>query len=492
MTSIAWPIPHGFSRVGPALRRVARHPALLVVLALGTVLRIAELVAYPGGITSDDSWDYIYTALRTSPVGFSYARPSGYPAFIRLLSYIGPPFWTLVIVQHLIVLAVATAIYVAAVRRQVRKGIAAAAAGTVLLDARLLALEQYVLSEVLFIGLVTAAVFLAARASTRSAVAAGLLLALATLTRTTGLCCLAAVAFAYLWRRNGKRLVASLLAFALPVLAYCAVHDWRTKQFSLTEMDGWYAYGRIGQIVDCTAADRRGPNGPLCRTIAGTRDPAAWIFLPESPAWRLLGPPFQPNLELRKRDSARLEAFAIHTVQEHPLAYVRMVGRDLNTLAFTDVLPSQFPTSSPEIVVNSAMRSRYVPAYHPKARPPAGLLHRYERYFRVPQAGYPLMALFCFAALVRRRVPGRRLAALAVTVAVTLVGFAAATAGADFRYTVPALPLLVLATALSTAPGSRIPRRARRGATPSTTDLFPNSDSLVSDVGELVDSPVRN
>lgn len=59
--------------------------------------------------------------------------------------------------------------------------------------------------------------------------------------------------------------------------------------------------------------------------------------------------------------------------------------------------------------------------------------------------------------------PGRRLAALSVAVAVTLIVFAAATAGVDFRYAVPALPLLVLGTALATAPGSRIPR-GRRGS----------------------------
>jgi hypothetical protein len=488
MAIVSQPILGGSSRIGVTLSRLAGHPALLVVLATGTLLRIAEMVAYPGGIPGLDSWDYIHTALRASPVGFSYARPSGYPAFIRLLSYLGPPFWTLVIVQHLIVLALATVIYVTAVRRQVRKGVAAAGAGVVLLDARLLALEQYILSEVLFIGLVSAAVLLAARVSTRAAAASGVLLGLSTLTRTSGLCCLAVVAVGYLWGRHWKQLVACVIAFALPVLAYCTVHDVRTGQFSLTEMDGWYAYGRVGQIVDCTPADRAGPDGLLCRSISGTHDPAAWIFLPESPAWKLFGPPFQPNQRLRKQDSARLEAFAIHTVEEHPLAYVGMVLRDLNTLTFTDQLPLQFPTSTAVITVNAQIRAKYAPGFHPRAQSPAGFLHAYERSFRVPQVGYLLMALFCLGALARRRVPGRRLAALSVAVAVMLVVFAAAAAGADFRYAVPALPLLVLGTVLATAPGSRI-RRAP--AVLKTVDLTRSPDLPVSSDKENLDSAVR-
>jgi hypothetical protein len=489
MAILSQPILGGSSRVGSTISRLARHPGLLVVLALGTLLRGAEMLAYPGGIPGLDSWDYVYTALRTSPVGFSYARPSGYPALIRLLSYVGPPFWMLVIVQHLIVLGLATAIYVTAVRRQVRKGVAAAGAAVVLLDARLLALEQYLMSEVLFIGLVSAAVLLAARTSWRSAAASGLLLASATLTRTSGLCCLVVVAAGYLWLRHWKLLLTCALAFALPVLAYCTVHDWRTGQFSLTEMDGWYAYGRVGQIVDCTAADRAGADGPLCRTISGTRDPAAWIFLPESPAWKLLGPPFQPDQSLRKRDSARLESFAIHTVEEHPLAYAGLVLRDLSTLTFTEQPTPQFPTSSVQLPVNAGIRARYVPSFHPRAQAPAGFLHAYERWVRVPQPAYLLMALFCIGALMRRRVPGRRLAALAVAVAVALVVFAAATAGANFRYAVPALPLLVLGTVLATAPGSRPPRALE---VVRTIDLTIKSDSKVSSESGTLDSSVRN
>jgi hypothetical protein len=76
-----------------------------------------------------------------------------------------------------------------------------------------------------------------------------------------------------------------------------------------------------------------------------------------------------------------------------------------------------------------------------------------------------------------------------VAVAVALVVFAAATAGANFRYAVPALPLLVLGTVLATAPGSRPPRALE---VVRTIDLTIKSDSKVSSESGTLDSSVRN
>jgi hypothetical protein len=87
--------------------------------------------------------------------------------------------------------------------------------------------------------------------------------------------------------------------------------------------------------------------------------------------------------------------------------------------------------------------------------------------------------------LRRRRVPGRRLAALSVAGAVTLIAFAAATAGVNYRYAVPSLPLLVLGTALATAPGGRtsrkLPKTSRLStAPPAAIDLTALAPQVVS------------
>lgn len=325
------------------------------------------------------------------------------------------------------------------------------------------------MSEVLFLGLVTAAVVLAARTRPRAAALAGLCLALATVTRPVGIVAVPVVVAAYALRRHWRAAVLASLAFALPVLLYAGVHYRYTEQFALTDMDGWYLYGRIGEIVGCSAADRAGPDARLCRQLPGVHDPAVWIFLPQSPAWDLLGPPGQPDPVRRSLSSTRLRAFAVHTIEEHPGDYTRLVLRDLGQLVLSDDLPQQLPASAAAVPDKPTIHRRYMPGYRPVVRPPAAWLRTYERWVHVPQWGYLAGVVVVGVGLLCRRVSGRRTAATAAVVGVALVVFAATTARADPRYSLPSLPLLVLATALVTGPaglGYRAHHRTPRACRP--------------------------
>ena len=106
----------GISRA-PLVRRLrelaARHPQFALALAVGAVLRLVTMVAYPGALWfAGDSYVYVGAALRPRP---DLSKTIGYSFFLRALL----PFHSFTLVtglQHLMGLGIAVMIYLLARR----------------------------------------------------------------------------------------------------------------------------------------------------------------------------------------------------------------------------------------------------------------------------------------------------------------------------------------------------------------------------------------
>ena len=101
------------------LRELAvRHPHFSVALAVGALLRLVAMLAYPGTLWfAGDSYVYVGAALRPTP---DQSKTTGYSLFLRALL----PFHSFTLVtglQHLMGLGIAVMVYVLARRAGVSK-----------------------------------------------------------------------------------------------------------------------------------------------------------------------------------------------------------------------------------------------------------------------------------------------------------------------------------------------------------------------------------
>ncbi|MFF0577556.1 hypothetical protein [Streptosporangium saharense] len=175
-------------RVRPWAPSPGRHRLFLTVLLVAVALRVLTVMGYPPVVWFEDSFDYVGVAERPQPYA---VRPSGYPLLLWLLRPLHS-FAAVAILQHLMGLATGVTVY-ALVRRRApgaRAGWAVLAAAPVLLDAYQIFFEHTVLSDVPFTFLVVTAVAVVLWSpgiTPGRTATAGLLLAVATLTRSIGL-----------------------------------------------------------------------------------------------------------------------------------------------------------------------------------------------------------------------------------------------------------------------------------------------------------------
>src|SRR5262249_49487804 len=125
---------------------------------------------------------------------------------------------------------------------------AALATAPVLLDAYQIQLEHVILSDVPFTFLIVTAITLLmwwARPSWKIGAVVGLILGMATLTRSVGLPVLVAVITFMLVRRMRWRVIAAVLALcALPMVAYMGWFYSSHGKFAMTESSGIFLYAR--------------------------------------------------------------------------------------------------------------------------------------------------------------------------------------------------------------------------------------------------------
>ncbi|MDE3132149.1 MAG: phospholipid carrier-dependent glycosyltransferase [Acidobacteriota bacterium] len=443
---------------------------LVAVVLAGASVRALTMVAYPPALLFPDSWGYIATGLTGSFVGLPTVHPVGYPVLIRLLTLPNRSLLELVVFQHLAAIGAGVAVYGALIRAWLPRLAATAAAALVLLDGYTITLEQYVMSDTFFTAAMLSALLVLVWPQlgfTRPrpplvgrAVAAGLLVALASLTREVASFTIP-VALVYIaWTRAGWRpLVAFLVAAVLPLLVYSALLDSRFHVFGMTATPGWTLYGRVAGFADCTGVKLERPARGLCETAAQRAShPRApdWYIWGPSPAQRLFHPATQSRAQVAPTNRV-LESFSRTMIVQHPLDFVGATLSDFvryftpGARPYNDaVSATSLPRSAADEAESAAVQRRDLPGLEPIVRSPAGFVRAYRGVLHVPR---PVLALLALAALlaVCLRAPARREIFLLAGSAVMILLGTAATGGFALRYLLPAVPLLAIGGSIAVA-----------------------------------------
>jgi hypothetical protein len=257
------------------------------LFTVGFVLRVLAVVSYRPVLFYIDTIRYLYDSGGNDPVG--YRLP------LRAILAIGN-FDLLAIIQHLLGLAMAVAIYLVLVRRGTHRWLAALAIAPVLLDAYQIQMEQLVLPDVWFEALVVAgiAVLLAGTSparppALRTVIAGGLIFGISATFRQVGEILVLPALFYLLavsagWRTLLTRAAALLVAFVVPILAYMAGSYLLVGHFYLSHSGVTTTYGRVAAAADCATLRLPPAERGLCPTRAQQALGPDWLeHSPHSP-----------------------------------------------------------------------------------------------------------------------------------------------------------------------------------------------------------------
>lgn len=468
------------------------HRAFLVTLALGGVLRLITMLGYRSVMWFPDSFDYLTGGMTLTP---NLIRPSGYSLLLRALQ----PFHSLALValiQHLLGMGIAVLIYVLLRGRFGLPGWGATlAAAPVLFDAFQIQLEHLLMSDTLFAFLVMSALTVLLWRPVpdlRASVAAGLLLGLAAITRSVGLPLLL-VALVYLTaRRVGvRRVLATILACALPMAMYAMWFSTRTGRLTLTSSTGIFLYSRTTSFADCARFHPPVEELPLCvRTSPPNRPvPHTYIWGRVSPLHRLDGEPFSAHMDSLAGD------FAKRAVLAQPDDYLIVFAIDLaRTFQWGHpVYPERhtysyyvFGDRAKQPPPDVAAKLRGYDPEHTRTRvvaPYAGFLRFYQRHFYLKGTFFGLIMLIGLYGLIarRRELGGAVLLPWGVTAA--LIVIPPATAQFDYRYVLVAVPAACVAAAMV------LGRGRDRGAPAGSGAAARSSAHKTADVAGLIAEP---
>lgn len=328
-----WPPLRAWTAAAPGrlLRAAREHWFFTLLFVAGAVGRLLALQAYRPLLTNLDSFWYVGNSTDLLPQG---EDPMGYSLVIKVFLAVANLF-TLAVFQHLLGLAAGLGVYALLRRCGAPKALAAVAAAPILLDAYQWQMEEYLLSDAIFLGMVTGALLLLAwrrKPGAKTLVAAGLILGMSVAVRSIGEVTIAPALLYVLWAcgprwRPRLRSAALLLAsFLLPVLLYAWDMDANTGQFTPNPPTGAaMLYGRAATVANCSAMPAE--LAAICpsETVAQREStgPDFYDNNPGSPLAKLANDPKAPALEHR---------FARYVIEHQPLDFAGAVGRDFLAL----------------------------------------------------------------------------------------------------------------------------------------------------------------
>ncbi|MGW4794293.1 hypothetical protein ACWEPC_18010 [Nonomuraea sp. NPDC004297] len=438
---------------GPGSRPAGGHRVFACVLVLAAALRVLVMLGYDTAqLYWYDSFTYLDTAVHLRPQGAFH--PAGYSIFLWLLR----PFHSVELVvgvQHAMGLGLGVLSYVLLRRWSLPGWGASLATVPVLFDPSFVRLEHAVLSDLQVMVLVMAALLALMwrpEVSVRAAAVAGVLLALAGLTRTAAVPLIGLAALWLVLRRTPWRRTAALvLAGALPLLAYAGWYAQHHGRFALSGSDGVALWARTMTFADCSIIKPPPELAPLCPNGTVVDAASEYVWAPGASLNRLPGGRFAHN------DLAR--TFAVRAIAAQPLDYLREIVKD-TSLAFTwepvahpkRVRPAAtFPHGSWTLPEEHALIGEVRREYDPDIRgmssiEPFGSIlaaYPYPWFLHGPLFGVLLLAGALGSA------GRRRPALLPWSFAVFLLVGPVAALDFDHRYVLPAIPLACVAAALS-------------------------------------------
>ncbi|MBS2965416.1 glycosyltransferase family 2 protein [Actinocrinis puniceicyclus] len=337
MTATAAPAAARPARLRPAaapgrlLRAAREHWFFTLLFAAGAVGRLLALQAYRPLLSNLDSFWYVGNSGPLLPQG---EDPIGYSLVIRGFEDVAN-LLTLAAFQHLLGLAAGLCVYALLWRRGAPRSLAGLAAAPILLDAYQWQMEEYLLSDAVFLAMITGALALLAwrrRPGAKALAAAGLLLGASVVVRSIGEVAIVPALLFALWACGPRwtlrlRSAALLLAgFLLPVLLYAWDMQSNTGQFTPTSATGAaMLYGRAATVAHCASMppDLAAicPTGTVAQRLA--TGPDFYDNNPGSPLAKIANDPDAPNLEHR---------FGMYVIEHRPAAFASAVGRDFAAL----------------------------------------------------------------------------------------------------------------------------------------------------------------
>jgi hypothetical protein len=462
---------HEQSRAERATRGLRRHWLFAGLLVLAAGLRAVVFAAYHPVLIFPDSVRYLQYAHNFAHGYWSVdeLRQSGYSVLIipALLLHC---MWIIPLVQHLVGLATAAAVYAVLIRFGTWPWLAAVAAIPVLFDPLQLVLEQYVLTDTWTVFLLMAALTILLwrrdQPGWRQAAMSGLLLGLAVTFRDEELIMIVPAAWYVLvavrpWRGTIQRLGALIGCFLIPVAGYLGWFDVSHGQLSFTTFSGAFLYGRVADFASCSGLSLPGYEKPLCPTQPpAQRNANFYTWDPQSPQWT-----FTPPADL-PRDAVVLN-FSLRILRHQSLPYAEAVGRDF-AYGFSPVRgagPEKYspaylkfnPYIQPDSQADASIDALgyQVPAVR---RSLAAFLTDYGRWCYVPGPVFAAGLVLGLASLIigklrgsehRGRPKATRDACLLFTASAVLVLVPpAAFATFDWRYQLPQLTLIPVAAIL--------------------------------------------
>lgn len=436
------------------------------VLAAGAALRAWAFAGfwpvYTAHLSSPDAALFVRSAateLYSDPT-----RPAGYPLFLRAIGTVTHEISVTVGIQHLLGLLAAGLVFAAV--RAVGAPVAAALvpAAVVALNGDMVFIEHTILSEALFVALISGALWLALRTIDRPSLLAcagiGVLLGAATLTRSVGLGLVPAVALWLLLAFGAplpRRALAAgtVLLVGVAMIAGDSALRSATSEFSgAAPNQGRSLYSRVANFADCTKFEPPAGTRVLCEATPPDQRPNPDVYLwgPTSPAGRAFGKPPAGN--------EHTLAFARAAIRSQPLDYAEAVIVDLarfvtvKGVGTEDVPGAEVMAFSEKPAAYRRRTARQLERWFGPLDPgPRGTLGEalagYQRVVR----GHGLLILAGFGLAIAGLVAGDRRTRLAILllagVAIELLLFPAASLAYGSRYALPALGPLADAAALA-------------------------------------------
>lgn len=313
--------------------------ALVLLVLAGAVLRIlASEASWPVLPVLGDSWPYAAYA-EGDPLG-NPQHPPGYSLFLALIGFVTHYVGAFVVLQHLVGIASALILF-AAVRRLCGSpwpGVVAAA--VILLGADQLYLEVQIMSETLFTLLLASLLYAVARALEEPRLwwpwpaVTALLMALATMTRTSALFLIPIVALVLLmaqsrpWLPRWRPVLTFVVGVFVLLLGYASINSITGHPFGVTPSPGWHLYSRAAPIADCTQFTPPAGTAKLCETTPPDDrfGPDWYLYDPASPALRLFGP--------IGTEDEKFDAWGKQVVLHQPRAYLESLFPDVAAYFF--------------------------------------------------------------------------------------------------------------------------------------------------------------
>jgi hypothetical protein len=480
------------SRLDRAIWRGAdllrQHWVFVLLIAGGLALRVVTQFAYEPALLFIDSKKYLFGTDFSAGAWGSF-DPIGYTLLMLKPVLMFGDLGLVALLQHVLGLGMAVALYALMLRRGVTRWLAALAVAPVLLDAYQLNAEQTIMPDVLFEALLVAGIVLLLwqpRPSLAFVILAGLALGTSAPVRQVGEALILpalvyVLAVARDWRTRLVQGTVLFVCFALPVVGYMGYSKVVLHYgFQLSNMGDAYLYGRAAHAADCATLKLPADEQLLCPTPAQALKLGVdgLVNNPDSPRVE-----YAVNAKLGTADYnlPQQREFAYAVIKQQPMRVVGDIARDSikifaltrNTVeGDTPIKRWQFqnvyPTFPPGITVKGAtsLFSQFGGGGKARVRRPLAVGLRYYQL----HGGYTPGPVFLLTLLLglagiftfgRRRDPDNlSLVCLLITGSAVAVLLGADLYEFSWRYQLPALVTLPIAGAIgATAIARQVQRR---------------------------------